>query len=99
MSLAPDILFFVERSFPVGDRAEVVRVLDGAVLHDGTGADPRCQRAALVASGGSLSDLRALVSMLAVDFRDVVVAGEYERHGTEWLQVRDLRQPFKLDND
>lgn len=34
-----------------------------------------------------------------VDFRDVLVAGEYEPQGAEWRQVRDLRQPFEVDND
>lgn len=99
MNIAPDILSFIERSFPVEDRAEVVRVLEGAVLHDGSPADSRCQRAALVGSRGFLSDLRALVAMLAVDFRDVIVAGEYEPEGADLRQVRDLCQPFEVDND
>ena len=53
-------------------------------------------RCALVGCRGSLQSLRSLVGMLAIDWRDVILCGEYELHGNETVQVRDLNQPLSV---
>ena len=73
-----DIEKQVQQSFSVPDREAAIALLQGARIHDGSFAEPRLQRCALVASGGSLEKLRYYVEMLKVDYRDVIVAGEYE---------------------
>ena len=94
MSLLPDILRFIERTFPPERRAHVVALLEAATLHDGTPASPRCQRAALIGSRGSIERLEELVALLKIDCRDVIVAGEYEVHDKSLRQVRDLNAPI-----
>lgn len=76
-----------------------MRLVEGAVLHDGSLAGLRCQRAALIGAAGSVAELRRFVFMLKIDFRDVIVAGEYEGQGNELRQVRDLSLPFIAGSD
>jgi len=72
-----------------------VRELVGsAVLYDGKAADPRSRRAALVGSRGSMRQLKYLVDLLKVGYRDVLVIGEYEGRGRDLRRVRDLSLPF-----
>ncbi len=74
------------------DRPTVVGLLSDAMIHDGTATRPRLQRCALVASKGSLERLQYFVDLLKVDYRDVIVAGEY--NSIEDKRVRDLNLPF-----
>jgi len=53
------------------------------------------RRCALVASQGSLAKLQYYVGLLAVDYRDVIVAGEYEVVEGKLARVRDLTMPFE----
>jgi hypothetical protein len=53
-------------------------------------------RCAVQASDGSLEKLRYFVEMLSEDFRDVCVAGEYDRRDEQLAQIRDLAKPFSL---
>jgi len=48
----------------------------------------------LVASQGSLETLQYYVKVLAVDFRDVIVAGEYESIAGELVRVRERSRSF-----
>jgi hypothetical protein len=63
-------------------------------VHDGSHAGPRLQRCALVASRGSLEKLQYYLKLLEVDFRDVIVAGEYEPIAGKLVRVRDLSRSF-----
>ena len=94
MSLLPDIASYIEREFSAEDQAMATSLVLFAVLHDGRSADPRCQRAALVGSDGSLKRLEYYVGLLKIDFRDVIVAGEFEARGLDLRRVRDLNVPF-----
>jgi hypothetical protein len=67
----------------------------GAIIHDGSPADLRLRRCALVASGGSLEKLKYYVALLKVDYRDVIVAGEYDVVGGKLTRVRDLTMRFE----
>jgi hypothetical protein len=95
MELANDITAFVTQSFAAAERAEAHSALCSARLHDGTEPNLRMLRCALVASHGNLSSLKRLVATLAIDWRDVIMAGEYERQGKESVRVRDLNGPLQ----
>ena len=69
-------------------------ILSAATIEDGSAASSRLVRCAAVASGGSLVKLRAETDRLKVDWRDVVVAGEYDPIDGELSRVRDLNDPI-----
>ena len=94
MPVASDIARRISELFPGSDGDAALALVAGAKLDDGRAADPRCQRCVLVASRGSLERLIYYVSVLAIDFRDVISAGEYEVKNGELVRVRDLSQPF-----
>lgn len=85
----------MHQHFATSDVAEAMRLLKTAVLHDGKAPDHRMLRCAVVASEKSLRSLKHYVAGLAVDFRDVIVAGEYESRNGELVQVRDLSKPIE----
>ena len=87
---------FITRNFALADQDHAVWVLSGARIETGDAASPRLMRCALVASGGSLERLRAQVAQMKVDWRDVIIAGEYVSEGNDLKQVRDLSAPFAL---
>lgn len=97
MSLQPDILRYIVKTFPgIDQQARAKALVEAAVLHDGRPASPRCQRAALIAAHGSLRELAEHVDHLAIDFRDVILAGEYAPPTGAGLQkVRDLNEAFQ----
>ena len=80
--------------FSEPDRSIALALLSRAVIHDGKLADDRLRRCALVASKGSLEKLQYYVGLLAIDYRDVIVAGEYEVVGGALTRVRNLTTSF-----
>ena len=94
MDLPDDVVAFIQRRFDAPDRAPAAAILSAAVIDDGSFASARLVRCAAVASGGSLEKLRAETDRLKVDWRDVVVAGEYEPIDGELTRVRDLNDPI-----
>lgn len=96
MELPDDIRKFVETRFPLRHQGEALSILGQACIEDGTPANPRLLRCAVFASRGNLSELRTFASLLAVDWRDVVMAGEYELRNKVPVQVRDLNQPLQV---
>ena len=87
---------FIASNFAAADQDQAVWALSGARIETGAAASPRLMRCALMASGGSLERLRAQVAQMKVDWRDVIVAGEYVSEGGDLKQVRDLSAPFAL---
>lgn len=98
MPLAPDVIAYIDRESPAKSRAEISSLVSAATLHDDSLADARCQRAALVASHGSIEKLKYYLALLKVDYRDVLVAGEYEDVNQELQGVRNLNEPFTSDH-
>jgi hypothetical protein len=91
-----DVMVFLSSRFSLKDQAEAQALLAHAPV-EGTGQSPaRLLRCAIFASQGSIEGLRHYVSLLAVDWRDVIVAGEYDPQGQDLLQVRDLNQPLQV---
>ena len=94
MGLPQDIENYVLRVFGKEQFEGVMEVLRLAKLHDGREPNHRLVRCMLVASRGSLSGLGRFVDLLAIDYRDVIVSGEYESKDGDLVQVRDLSSPF-----
>jgi hypothetical protein len=95
MDLPEDVQTFLQRAFPPAEREEALLVLGDARIEDGTVPNARLLRCAAFASGGSLKRLKQLASLLAVDWRDVIMAGEYELQDSVPVRVRDLSQPLQ----
>lgn len=92
-----DVTAFIARRFPPAHHESATALLSTATLENGTLATARLVRCAAVASGGSLERLAAEVARLKVDWRDVVVAGEYEVIDGTLERVRDLNDPIAGD--
>jgi hypothetical protein len=93
--LTPDIERFIARKFNASDRDAALALCRSATIHDGSTAGPRLIRCALVACDGSLESLRGELEHLTVDYRDVIVAGEYVAKDGELVRVRDLNEPIE----
>jgi hypothetical protein len=92
-----DVERYVARRFAIADRSHALSLLEAPVIHDGTLASPRLIRSAAIASGGSLPRLKLYIEMLKHDWRDVIVAGEYEPDARPKVRLRDLSQPIGDD--
>jgi hypothetical protein len=90
-----DVEAFIARKFSAEDRKMAARLLEGATIHDGSPAEPRLVRCAAVASAGSLEKLRYFVDLLKIDFRDVIMAGEYTPSLDNPVRIRDLHQAIR----
>jgi hypothetical protein len=90
-----DVAKFVARNFQKSDQDAALRLLESATIHDGSAAGPRLIRCAVVASAGSLEKLQRELEMLKLDYRDVIVAGEYVPKGADLVRVRNLNEPIE----
>jgi hypothetical protein len=91
MDLPPDIVIRVEKDF--GDRRAEARrlLLEHLAIHDPRTGHPRILRCIVFAAAGSIEKLKSMIELARIDWRDVIVAGEYE----DWKPVRDLNRPFE----
>ena len=96
MNLPEDVQTYLEQTFPPEELGEALLVLGQARIEDGTAPNPQLLRCAAFASGGNLKRLRHLASLLAVDWRDVIMAGEYELRDKVTVRVRDLSQSLQV---
>ena len=94
MPLPDDLDRWVAATFSSQDVEEARTLLAGAVDHEGVCVSDRLRCCAAVGSRGDIVALRELIGLLRVDWRDVIVAGEYEMQGGELRRVRDLTQPM-----
>lgn len=99
MALPSDLERFIDDNYAPEDRATACSLLANARIETGAMASDRLLRCAAFAGRGDLGKLRRQVSELAVDWRDVVVAGEYEYRDGEAVQVRDFTRPMALQAD
>ena len=96
MTLPDDIKTFVQQKFVQNEQLEVMHVLETAKIHDGSAAEQRLLRCALIASDLTLNGLLKQIEALKIDWRDVIVGGEYEERNQQLVRVRDLSKPFTL---
>ncbi len=95
MSALPvDMENYIVRHYPDEVRDTVRGLVAAATIHDGSLAEPRLQRCALVGSGGALENLRALIADLRIDWRDVIVAGEYHERDGKLARLYDFAGPI-----
>ena len=96
--LSDDVKKFIARRFEISQRREALALLETAIIHDGSAADDRLLRCAVVASDGSIEKLRRQIESLKHDFRDVIVEGEYTPIGRELVRLRNLYEPISNDD-
>jgi hypothetical protein len=96
MALPPDISEYISAKFTAEERGAAESLLARAMVADGTVPEFRLMRCALFASDGSLDRLEHFVQLLRIDWRDVIVAGEYEQRRSELVRVRDLNEPLSV---
>ena len=92
--LPPDLQRFIADNFAPEDRETAISLLAGARIETGAVPDDRLLRCAAYACRQSLASLQRYVEMLAIDWRDVVVAGECELRDGKLVHVRDMTQPL-----
>lgn len=97
LNLPADIQAYVQARFPVSEREAAIGTLSAACIHTGAMPEERLLRCAAIASGGDLLKLQYYVGLLAIDWRDVIVAGEYAVLECGLTQVRNLSEPMDLD--
>jgi hypothetical protein len=93
MALPDDVVRWVTRQFG-GDVEPVLAMLGSAVDQTGELVGPRLIRCAAVGSRRDIERLAALVAQLRNDWRDVIVACEYEMRNGEPIQVHDFNHPI-----
>ena len=97
MNLPEDVVRYVQRSFSQVDRDEALEVLRNAVIEDGSPASPRLLRCAALSAHRDLGRLRKQVAHLKVDWRDIIVEGEYAARGRKLIRMLDLNNPVPED--
>ncbi|HWB59653.1 MAG TPA: hypothetical protein VG733_09175 [Chthoniobacteraceae bacterium] len=89
MNIEPDIIRRIKEDFPVTDATGAIELLVES------GVSGRVARCMVFAARGSLANLRKLADVAAKDYRDAIMAGEYDnarRH------IRDFCVSFLIDS-
>ena len=94
MALTADMESFIARTFKGSDREAALSLCRSATIEDGSPAGPRLIRCALIASEASLEKLRVEIEHLKIDWRDVILAGEYVSRDGEFIRIRNLNEPI-----
>ena len=92
--LPEDLVRWVTTHFSAEDSAAALACLKLAVTHTGEPASPRFLRCAALSSGGELKRLQQQIAQLRIDWRDVIVAGEYSVKNKKLIRSRDLAKPI-----
>jgi hypothetical protein len=82
----------------VDSRARIINAhglaAGGSRALDGTAPGARLLRGAAVGSRGDIVQLRYLVGLLQIDYRDVIMFGEYGVIDGKLTHVRNLSEPL-----
>jgi hypothetical protein len=97
MDLPEDVARYVERSFSMIDREEALAVLRGVSLGTCRESPARMLRCLVLAARRDLGRLRKLAAEIAIDYRDIVIAGEYVLREGKLARVRNLSSPIAED--
>ena len=92
--LPDDLVRWVSTHFSADDRDAALACLKLAVTHTGEPASPRFLRCAALSSGGELKRLQQQIAQLRIDWRDVIVAGEYSVRNKKLIRAPDLGKPI-----
>jgi hypothetical protein len=94
MAIPIDVAEHIRAAFPPEQQDAALGLLESAVLHDGTTPDARLLRCAAMASRGDLRRLKGYVVDLHIDYRNVIVEGEYDVIDGKLIRVRNLSEPI-----
>ena len=94
MALPNDVVSYILGSFNPNDARLALASLESAVDHAGNPANDRLLRCVAVGARNELKNLLYLVELLKTDYRDVIVAGEYDSVDGKLCHIRDLNQPI-----
>ena len=98
--MAPDVANRVAREFPSAAArqaaAQILASVTEAVreLNDSVGEQDRVTRCVLFLAGGNLKYLAECAALARRDYRDAIMAAEYDR---EDRRIRDFSRPFDSD--
>ena len=92
--LPADVERWIAAHFPAADVNIARELLASAIDHAGAVPDARLLRCAAVGSRGDLVQLRYLVGLLQIDYRDVIMFGEYDVIDGKLSRVRNLNEPL-----
>jgi hypothetical protein len=95
MKIPQDVIDFVVATFSQADASTALSALEVATIHDGTPASDRLVRCCAVASQGSLVNLASSIELLKIDWRDVIMQGEYRLKDGQPVRIRDLNNPIQ----
>lgn len=101
MELPEDVVKWVHAHFSDADKPLALGILRIASIHTGEAASPRLLRCAAISSQGSLRRLEEAIQHLKVDWRDVIMAAEYEPSGRtfagsgKYKRVFDFNKPIE----
>lgn len=88
--LPDDILTKVETDFAASEREVVTHAL--ARLLEVTREPERVARCVLFVAGGELAEFDQMIELARTDYRDAIVAAEYDQTDR---RLRDLSKPFE----
>ena len=93
-SLPPDVERWVAAHFTAREVNIARELLASAIDHAGAAPGARLLRCAAVGARGDLVQLRYLVGLLQVDYRDVIMSGEYDVVDGKLRHLRNLNEPL-----
>jgi hypothetical protein len=94
MMLPDDVAQWVRSAFTAHEQHMALELLSAAVDHTGEPVGPRLVRSAAIASRGNMDKLLYYIDLLKLDWRDVIVAGEYDVINGKLVRVRNLSDPI-----
>ena len=92
--LPEDLERWIGRHFAAAEVNMARELLASAIDHAGAVPGARLLRCAAVGSRGELVRLRYLVGLLQIDYRDVIMFGEYDVVDGKLVHVRNLNEPL-----
>ncbi len=100
MELPHDVVRWVSSHFKDVDKEQALTQLRTAVIHTGEPASPRLLRCVVVSSGGDLRRLDNGIQQLRIDWRNIIMAGEYRFDGSNfgnsnYVRVNDFTCPIE----
>jgi hypothetical protein len=95
-NLPNDVVRYIEKRFPRETCREAISIVLSAKTETSEFPSPRLLRCAVYASEGRIDHLRHYVALLAIDWRDVVMAGENEKRDGKTVCVRDFSKSMQV---
>jgi hypothetical protein len=95
MKLPDDVVRWVSSHFSETDQEQALVQLRSAAIHTGEPASPRLLRCVVVSSAGGLARLGQQIKQLHVDWRDVIMAGEYKFQEGRNIRIHDFNGPIE----